>query len=99
MARAVDEPVLEGRHAGARIRAPAGLATFAHGRIFIGTCEAVVKRPGEAPAAPAIAGYALSCADPGGFVQRCRKAGLRVVRGRNVLLPPALGGVWTLRKR
>ena len=49
-----------------------------------------------APAAPALAGYALSCRNPGAFLERCRTAGL-VVRGEAVALPAALGGTWVVQ--
>jgi hypothetical protein len=50
----------------------------------------------DAPAAPSLAGYALSCRDPDAFLQRCRSAGLRV-QGRVVTLPAALGGAWLVQ--
>jgi hypothetical protein len=67
----------------------------ARGRVVIGTRKNVQRVLGNAPAAPALAGYALSCSDPDAFAARCRKAGLNV-RGRVVELPPALGGTWLL---
>lgn len=65
----------------------------ARGRIFVGTRAHLTGVLGEAPAAPGLAGYALRCRDPEGFLARCRKAGLKV-RKQAVLLPPALGGAW-----
>jgi Glyoxalase-like domain len=65
----------------------------ARGRIFVGTRAHLTEVLGEAPAAPALAGYGLRCRDPVAFLARCRKAGLKV-RKHAVLLPPALGGVW-----
>ncbi len=62
---------------------------------MIGTRKNVGRVLGTAPAAPALAGYALSCSDPDAFAARCRKAGLRVA-GRAVTLPAALGGAWLL---
>ena len=47
------------------------------------------------PRAPALAGYGLTCRDPGAFLERCRGAGLRV-DGQVVSLPPALGGCWVV---
>jgi hypothetical protein len=67
----------------------------ARGRVMIGTRKNVERVLGSAPAAPALAGYALSCSDPDAFAARCRKAGLQVA-GRVVTLPAALGGAWLL---
>ena len=67
----------------------------ARGRVVIGTRRNVERVLGTAPAAPAIAGYALSCSDPDAFAVRCRTAGLGVA-GRAVTLPAALGGTWLL---
>ncbi len=68
----------------------------ARGRVFIGARETVVKILGDAPPAPAIAGYDLRTRDPKAFARRCKKAGLEV-KGTSVRLPPALGGCWRLR--
>jgi hypothetical protein len=62
----------------------------ARGKILLGR---KADMPGNAPDAPALAGYALSCRDPHAFLARCRGAGI-AVRGQTVLLPPALGGWW-----
>jgi hypothetical protein len=67
----------------------------ARGRVMIGTRKNVERVLGKAPAAPALAGYALSCSDPDAFAARCRKAGLEVA-GRVVTLPATLGGNWLL---
>jgi Glyoxalase-like domain len=67
----------------------------ARGRVMIGTRANVRRVLGNAPAAPALAGYALSCSDPDAFAARCRNAGLKV-NGRVVELPAALGGTWLL---
>jgi hypothetical protein len=67
----------------------------ARGRVMIGTRKNVERVLGAAPAAPALAGYALSCSDPDAFAARCSKAGLNV-RGHVVELPAALGGTWLL---
>ena len=67
----------------------------ARGRVLIGTRKDVERVLGSAPAAPALAGYALGCANPDEFAARCRKAGLEVA-GRAVTLPAALGGTWLL---
>jgi hypothetical protein len=70
----------------------------ARGRVVIGTQRHMERLLGSAPAAPALAGYALSCSDPDAFAARCSKAGLKV-SGRTVALPPALGGSWLLESR
>jgi hypothetical protein len=67
----------------------------ARGRVIIGTRKNVESVLGNAPAAPALAGYALACSDPDAFAARCSKAGLNV-RGQVVELPAALGGTWLL---
>jgi hypothetical protein len=67
----------------------------ARGRVMIGTRRNVQRLLGNAPAAPALAGYALACAAPDAFAARCSKAGLKV-NGRVVELPAALGGTWLL---
>jgi len=63
---------------------------------MIGTRKIMERVLGNAPAAPALAGYALSCSDPDAFAARCRKAGLEV-EGKVVRLPPSLGGAWLLQ--
>lgn len=68
------------------------------GRVVIGTRKRLAQLLGEAPPAPALAGYALGCADPEEFARRCSKAGLRV-QGKAVRLPAALGGTWLLESR
>lgn len=70
------------------------LAT-ARGCIVIGTRETMAKLLGDAPPAPAIAGYALACRNAKEFAKRCAKNGLQV-KGPVVKLPPALGGYWRL---
>jgi Glyoxalase-like domain len=67
----------------------------ARGRVVIGTRKKMESILGRAPAAPALAGYALACADPDAFAARCRKAGMKVDRCI-VTLPAALGGSWLL---
>ncbi len=66
------------------------------GDIIVGTSAQWAQRLGSAPAAPALAGYALKCRDPAAFAQRCAAAGLNV-NGNIVQLPPVLGGAWELR--
>jgi len=71
----------------------------ARGRITIATREELVKLLGDAPAAPAIGGYAMRVRQPKELVARCKKAGLAVQRaGRRhaVRLPPELGAVWLI---
>ena len=68
----------------------------ARGRVIIGTRKNVERLLGNAPAAPALAGYALSCNDPKAFAARCSGAGLEV-EGNVVRLPPSLGGAWLLQ--
>ena len=86
-----------GRFAGLLPRPEDGFVRLdtARGRVMIGTRKNVERVLGNAPAAPALAGYALSCSEPDAFAARCSKAGLNV-RGRVVELPPALGGTWLL---
>jgi hypothetical protein len=86
-----------GRFGGLLPRPEDGLVRLdtARGRVVIGTREKVQRVLGNAPAAPALAGYALSCSEPDAFAARCRKAGLEVA-GRAVTLPAALGGTWLL---
>jgi hypothetical protein len=65
----------------------------ARGKILLGR---KADMPGSAPAAPALAGYALSCRQPGALLERCRAAGLKV-QGAAVTLPAALGGTWIVQ--
>ncbi len=66
------------------------------GDVLIGTQAQWIERLGAAPAAPALAGYALAFDDAAVFARRCESAGLEV-RGSVVRLPPSLGGAWELR--
>jgi hypothetical protein len=68
----------------------------ARGRVMIGTRKKLASLLGHAPAAPALAGYALSCGDSKAFAARCDEAGLEV-EGQVVRLPPSLGGAWLLQ--
>jgi hypothetical protein len=68
----------------------------ARGRVMIGTRKKLARLLGHAPAAPALAGYALSCGDSKAFAARCDEAGLEV-EGQVVRLPPSLGGAWLLQ--
>ena len=56
---------------------------LARGKVVIGSRAAWVRLLGEAPPAPALAGYALS-------------SGKRGEKQRIVKLPPSLGGVWVI---
>jgi hypothetical protein len=67
----------------------------ARGRVVIGTGRNLSRLLGKVPAAPALAGYALSCSDPQKFAEKCKESGLRV-SGSVVTLPGALGGTWLL---
>ena len=67
------------------------------GDIVVGRQRDLAALLGAAPAAPALAGYALACADPKALASRCRAAGAEVRRAGALyaaLLPPALGGAW-----
>lgn len=66
------------------------------GDVIVGTHDQWAERLGDAPAAPALAGYALKCRDPAAFAHRCAAAGLGV-NANIVRLPPELGGAWELR--
>ena len=59
---------------------PAGelvrLAT-ARGSLFIGKAASLSDLLGAAPAAPALAGYALACKDPEALAARCRAVGAK----------------------
>lgn len=56
---------------------------LARGKVVIGSRAALVRLLGEAPPAPALAGYALSSGKPG-------------EKRRVVKLPSSLGGVWVI---
>lgn len=84
------------RFSGLLPRSEDGLACLraARGRVLIGRREQLFER---APAAPALAGYALSCRHPEAFAARCSGMGLAVRKtaaGHAISLPPSLGGVW-----
>jgi hypothetical protein len=71
----------------------------ARGSIFIGTRATVAKLLGDAPAAPAIAGYALAARNPERLATRCKQAGIAVrKRGARYVaqLPAVLGGAWLI---
>jgi hypothetical protein len=87
----------------ALLPAPAGgyvhLVT-ARGSVLIGTSVQWSALLGQAPAAPALAGYALQCRNPESLVARCKLLGLALRRLRKdlytVALPEALGGAWII---
>jgi hypothetical protein len=85
------------RPAGAFVRLPT-----ARGELVFGRRKDLVRLLGDAPAAPALAGYALACRDVRKLLVRCRRAGV-VARARGKLysarLPPALGGAWLFGSR
>ena len=67
------------------------------GDIVIGRQRDLAALLGAAPPAPALAGYALACANPESLAARCRAVGAQVRRAGELyaaLLPPALGGAW-----
>ena len=75
----------------------------ARGHVLIGRREQWTALLGDAPPAPAIAGYALECRDTTILVSRCRMLGLALRRIREdlyaVALPEALGGSWLFGTR
>lgn len=69
------------------------------GRVVIDTRANLTRILGDAPSAPALAGYALGCQDAAGFAERCAAAGLavrKIADGYAVSLAPSLGGTWVL---
>src|SRR6185295_12291081 len=75
----------------------------ARGHVLVGTRKSWAALLGDAPAAPALAGYALECRDPAILVSRCRLLGLALRKLREELfavsLPQALGGAWLFGTR
>jgi hypothetical protein len=66
----------------------------ARGKVLIGKRMNLFA---DAPAAPALAGYGLSCRHPEAFAARCSEMGLAVRKtaaGHAISLPPSLGGTW-----
>lgn len=86
------------RPAGAFVHLPT-----ARGHVLIGARESWTALLGDAPAAPALAGYALECRDAAILVSRCRLLGLALRKLREELfavsLPQALGGAWLFGTR
>lgn len=67
------------------------------GNIVIGRRRDLAELLGAAPQAPALAGYALACADAEALAARCRGAGVDIRQAGELyaaVLPPALGGAW-----
>ena len=93
-------------HFAAMLPRPAGayvhLAT-ARGHVLVGTRASWSFLLGDAPAAPALAGYALECRDPAILAARCELLGLALKKLREnlyaVSLPAALGGSWIFGTR
>jgi hypothetical protein len=87
-----------GTTAGAFVHLQAG-----RGHVLIGARESWRVLLGEAPAAPALAGYALECRDPAILRSRCEQLELSVRKLREnlyaVSLPAALGGSWIFGTR
>ena len=104
-----DDPVAAGARwaeFAALLPRPAGgyvhLAT-ARGHVLIGTRAQWAELLGDAPPAPALAGYALECRDPAILLSRCKLLGLPLRRLRDDLYavspPAALGGSWIFGTR
>jgi hypothetical protein len=104
-----DDPVATGArwaHFSALLPRPAGGYVHlmaARGNVLVGGRTSWTALLGGAPAAPAIAGYALECRDPAILLSRCKLLGLAQQRIREnlyaVSLPPAIGGAWLFGTR
>jgi len=104
-----DDPVAAGaRWARFAALLPRPAGTFVHlptarGQVLIGKRRNWSALLGDAPAAPALAGVALECRDPGLLVSRCWLLGLALRKLRPdlyaVSLPQALGGTWLFGTR
>lgn len=93
-------------HFSALLPRPAGAFVHlaaARGHVLVGRREQWIALLGDAPAAPALAGYALECREPARLASRCKLLGLPLRRIRNELyaaaLPDALGGSWIFGTR
>lgn len=86
------------RPAGGYVHLPAG-----RGHVLVGTRAQWGELLGDAPAAPALAGYALECRNPAILIARCELLGLAIRKLREnlyaVSLPEALGGAWIFGTR
>ena len=73
------------------------------GHVLVGARESWRALLDEAPAAPALAGYALECRDPAILLSRCKLLGLATKKLREnlyaVSLPAVLGGSWIFGTR
>ena len=104
-----DDPIEAGArwaHFSALLPRPAGAFVHlaaARGHVLIGNRDSWGALLGDAPAAPALAGYALECRDPKILLSRCEALGLAVRKLREnlyaVSLPEALGGAWIFGTR
>ncbi len=104
-----EDPVAAGArwaHFAALLPRPAGGYVHlqaARGHVLIGARGSWGALLGDAPAAPAIAGYALECRDPAILLSRCKLLGLALRQVREglyaVSLPAALGGSWIFGTR
>jgi len=104
-----DDPVAAAArwaHFAALLPRPAGDFVYlqtGRGHVLIGTRASWSALLGDAPAAPALAGYALECRDPAILLSRCQLLGLAVKKLREnlyaVSLPAALGGSWIFGTR
>jgi hypothetical protein len=93
-------------HFAALLPRPAGAYVHlasARGHVLVGSRASWSFLLGDAPAAPALAGYALECRDPAILVARCELLGLALKKLREnlyaVSLPAALGGSWIFGTR
>lgn len=93
-------------HFSALLPRPAGAFVHlqaARGHVLVGVRASWRALLGEAPAAPALAGYALECRDPAILRSRCEQLGLSVKELREdlyaVSLPAALRGSWIFGTR
>lgn len=86
------------RPAGGYVHLPVG-----RGHVLLGTRAQWSELLGGAPAAPALAGYALECRNPAILIARCERLGLALRKLRDnlyaVSLPEALGGAWIFGTR
>jgi len=88
-----------GRYAGLLPRRDGELVVLdcSRGSIFISTREHLSGLLGDAPHAPALAGYSLACRHAKAFAERCSANGITINKHGSdyaALLPPALGGAW-----
>ena len=104
-----DDPVAAGaRWARFAALLPRPAGDFVHlptarGHVLIGRRENWNTLLGDAPAEPALSGYALECRDPSVLVSRCKLLGLALRKLREnlyaVSLPEAIGGAWLFGTR